>query len=99
MHYALTRDAPESSYAVYGKGDDAAEAEQDASRNIHTELGDIPLLIENLIVVTREEAEHQGYVKPGAPVIWHDNLGRYAVEDHGPFHSSKLQRRLQDRLT
>jgi hypothetical protein len=99
MHYALTRDTPESPYAIFGKGDDAAEAEQDASRNIQAELGDIPLLLENVIVVSREEAEQQGYVKPGAPVIWHDNLGHYAVEDHGPFHSSKLQRRLQDRLT
>lgn len=99
MHYALTRDDAELPYLVYGKGDDAAEAEQDAARNIDVALDGAAPLRANLIVVSREEAEQQGYVKPGAPVIWHDNLGRYYVEDHGPFHSSKLQRRLQDRLT
>lgn len=98
MHYALTRDTLESPYTVYGKGDDAAEAEQDAARNIRDDLADAALLRENLIVVTREEAEQQGYVTPGAPVIWYDHLGRYRVEDHGPFHASALQRRLQDRL-
>jgi hypothetical protein len=99
MHYALTRDDAELPYRVFGKGDDAAEAEADAGRNIQTRVADAPFLRANLIVLSREEAEQQGYVKPGAPVIWHDNLGRYAVEDHGPFHPSKLQRRLQDRLT
>lgn len=99
MHYALTRDDAELPYLVYGKGDDAAGAEADAGRNIQTGFAHATLLRANLIVVTREEAEQQGYVNPGAPVIWHDNLGRYAVEDHGPFHSSKLQRRMQDRLT
>jgi hypothetical protein len=99
MHYALTRDDAEQPYLVYGKGDDAAEAEQDAARNIRDDLADAALLRGNLIVVSREEAEQQGYVKPGAPVIWHDNLGYYIVEDHGPFHTSKLQRLLQDTLT
>jgi hypothetical protein len=99
MHYALTRDDAELPYLIYGKGDDAAEAEADAERNMQADITGAALLRANVIVVSREEAEQQGYVKSGAPVIWHDNLGRYFVEDHGPFHSSKLQRRLQDRLT
>lgn len=99
MHYALSRVTEEGTYAVYGKGDDAAEAEHDAARNIGDDRADAPPLRENLIVVTREEAEQQGYVKPGAPVIWYDNLRRYNVEDHGPFHPSALQRRLQNMLT
>lgn len=99
MHYALTRDAPESPYAVYGKGDDTVEAERDAVRNIRDDRGDVAILRQNLIVVSRDEAEQQGFVKPGAPVIWYDNLGRYEVEDHGPFHTSALQRRLQNLLT
>lgn len=98
MHYALTRATPESTYAVYGKGNDAGLATDDAGRNIG-DRSDAAVLQENLIVVTREEAEQQGYVKPGAPVIWHDNLGRYEVEDHGPFHPSAIQRRLQNQLT
>jgi hypothetical protein len=99
MHYALTRDDAELPYLIYGKGDDATEAEADATHNIRDDLTDAALLRANVIVVSRDEAEQQGYVTPGAPVIWHDNLGHYFVEDHGPFHSSKLQRRLQDRLT
>ena len=99
MHYAVSRVTDDESYAVYGKGDDPAEAEHDAVRNIGDDRGDAAFLRENLTVVTREEAEQRGYVKPGAPVIWYDNLRRYKVEDHGPFRSSAVQRRLQNMLT
>src|ERR687894_1202428 len=98
MHYALSRVTDEGPYAVYGKGGDAAEAEHDALHNIGDDRGDATVLRENLIVATREEAEQQGFVKPGAPVIWYDNFRRYNVEDHGPFHPSAVQRRLQNML-
>jgi hypothetical protein len=99
MYYALTRDDPESPYQVYGKGDDAAEAEAEAARLIRDRAADRDRLAENLITASREEAEQLGYVEPGAPVIWYDHLGHYRVEDHGPFHPPALQRRLQNRLT
>lgn len=96
MHYALTRYDLDSPYQVYGKGDDAAQAERDATSNIETAF-DADLLRQNLIVLTREESEHQGYVVPGAPVIWHDELRHYRVEDHGPYRPRGIEQRIRDR--
>src|SRR6266508_3293367 len=97
MHYALTRYDVQSPYQVYGKGDDVTEAELDARNNIIGAL-DADLLARNLIILTREESEHQGYVTPGAPVIWHDELRHYRVEDHGPYRPRGIEQKLRDMM-
>ena len=85
MYYALSTDDPETGYHIYGKGDDAAQAETDAARHIHDDLENADVLRRNLTVITREEAEERGVAQPGAPVIWYDRLSRYRVEAHGPY--------------
>ena len=95
MHYALSRLDADDPDLVYGKGDDAAEAEADAHRTIREDREDAPLLRRNLLVVTREEAEQAGYIVPGAPVIWYDHLGRYRVEDQDPYRPNPIERRLR----
>ena len=95
MHYALTRYSLESPYQVYGKGDDAAEAERDAAPNIAAAL-DADVLRANLILLTREESEHQGYVTPGAPVIWHDELRHYKVEAHNRYRPLGIEQKIRD---
>ncbi len=99
MHYALSRLYGEAPYQVYGKGDDAAEAEADAARNIEeAPAEEATALRANLVVMTREESEQRGYVVPGAPVIWYDHLRRYRVEDHGRYKPVKIERRLRHML-
>jgi hypothetical protein len=99
MHYALSRLYDESPYHVYGKGDDPAEAEADAARNIEeAPAEEAAALRVNLVVMTREESEQRGYVVPGAPVIWYDYLRRYRVEDHGPYRPRGIERRLRHML-
>jgi len=98
MHYALSRLDDDAPYLVYGKGDDAAAAEQDAHRNLREDRDDAPALRHNLIVLTREECEAKGYIVPGAPVIWYDHLARYQVEDQDPFKPLAIERRLRDVL-
>ena len=95
MHYALARTDSDASYQVYGKGDNAAEAEHDASRNIAGRW-DADALTSNLLVLTREEAEQRGFVKPGAPVIWHDDDRHYVVEDHGRYHPLKIEQKIRN---
>lgn len=95
MHYALTRYESDTPYQVYGKGDAATAAEHDAARNIEGAL-DADLLRANLIVLTREESEHQGYVTPGAPVIWHDERRRYRVEAHDPYRPRAIEQMIRD---
>ena len=85
MYYALSTDDPDSPYHIYGKGDDPAQAEADAAAHIDDERENAAILRRNLIVITREEAEERGRAKHGPPVIWSRHLGRYRVEDHGPY--------------
>lgn len=98
MHYALTRMNPQSPYHIYGKGDDAAAAEEDARHNIKEYAADSPALREQLIVLSREEAEERGLLKPAAPVIWHDELGRYRIEEHDRYHPLPGEQKLRDIL-
>ncbi|MGH2584571.1 MAG: hypothetical protein ACRDJE_06625 [Dehalococcoidia bacterium] len=96
MHYALTRTNAQSPYHIYGKGDDATEAEKDARDHIREYAADSPPLREYLIVVSREEAEERGLLKPAAPVIWHDELGRYRIEEHDRYHPLPGEQRLRN---
>jgi hypothetical protein len=99
MHYALSRLYDQSSYHVYGKGDDAAEAEADAARNIEeAPAEEAAALRANIVVMTREESEQRGYVARGAPVIWYDYLRRYRVEDHGPSKPLAIEHRMRHML-
>jgi|SRR5215211_2019082 hypothetical protein len=98
MYYALSRLDDDSPYHVYGKGEDPAEAEADARRNLTEDRDNHAPLARHLIVMTREEAEEKGYVVPGAPVIWYDHLGRYRVEDMGPYKPLGIEKRLRDVL-
>ena len=81
FYYALSAADPATTFVVYGKGDDAEQAQADALHNI----GDDPeaaALRANLTVITRAESEERGLLPSGAPVIWYDHLRRYRVEDH-----------------
>jgi hypothetical protein len=98
MHYALSRLDDDALYLVYGKGDDPALAEQDALHNLRDDRDDTPTLRRNLIVLSREECEEQGYVVLGAPVIWYDHLGHYRVEDQDPFKPRAIEQRLHNVL-
>lgn len=91
MHYALSRVFDDAPYEVYGKGDDPAAAEEDAARGIADDTDDADALRRNQIVLTREESEQRGFVTHGAPVIWHDDLRRYQVEDHGRYRPLKIE--------
>jgi hypothetical protein len=82
FYYALSAVDPRAGFAVYGKGDDAEQAQADALHNIGDDNPDAAALRANLMVLTRAEAEERGLIPPGAPVIWYDHLRRYHVEDH-----------------
>jgi hypothetical protein len=96
MHYALTRMNAQTSYQIYGKGDDASTAEKDARHNIREYAADSDALGQHLIVVSREEAEERGLLKPVAPVIWHDELGRYCIEEHDRYHPLPGEQKLRN---
>jgi hypothetical protein len=98
MHYALSRLDDAAPFLVFGKGDDPALAEQDALRNLREDRDDAAALRRNLIVLSREECEENGYIVPGAPVIWYDHLGRYQVEDQDPFKPRAIEQRLRNVL-
>lgn len=95
MHYALSRAFDDGPYHVYGKGDDPAAAEEDAARNIADDIDEAHALRRGLIVLTREASEQRGIVAPGAPVIWHDDLRRYRVEDHGRYRPLRIEHRIR----
>jgi len=82
FYYALSAMDPTAKYAVYGKGDDAEQAQADALHNIGDDDPDAAALRANLNVLTRVEAEERGFIPAGAPVIWYDHLRHYHVEDH-----------------
>jgi hypothetical protein len=97
VYYAISSGADEDGRFVFGKGGDPAEAEAEALTNI-AGRDDAAVLRQNLIVVTRPEAESQNLIVPGAPVIWYDHLRRYQVEDHGPFRPLKIEYMIRDRM-
>jgi hypothetical protein len=82
FYYALSAVDPAAKFEVYGKGDDAEQAQADALRTIGAGNPDGAALRTNLTTMTRAEAEERGLIPTGAPVIWYDHLGRYRVEDH-----------------
>jgi hypothetical protein len=82
FYYALSTVDPVAKFEVYGKGDDAEQAQADALHNIGDDNPNAATLRANLTVITRAEAEERGLIPPGAPVIWYDHLRRYRAEDH-----------------
>ncbi len=97
MHYAISTDDPDAGYHIYGKGDDAAQAEANAAEHLDG-LENAALIRQNMTVISDEEAEQRGIATKGAPVIWYDRLGRYRVEDHGPYRPLAIEKRVRSIL-
>jgi len=81
--YAVTRVDEDAPYAIYGKGEDAAQALADAAARIGSDDADAPSLRRNLTAMTPADVVDAGIAMPGQPVIWHNDLRHFVVEDHG----------------
>lgn len=80
FYYALSRPDAESHYHVYGKGDNAGEAETEAVVTFALHEHEAESLRANAVVATREEAEGRGLIPRGASVVWYEHLKRYNEE-------------------